>query len=96
MKKLFSIEASVLKANARLDEVEFYNLMQAYRHAPLTEQEKVSDRFDAVKDWIKENYQTLKVDLKDTKCECVIPKPIDAYDDPDTCRDCNGKIERED
>lgn len=27
-------------------------------------------------------------------CDCVIPKPKDAYDEPDKyyCRDCNGRI----
>lgn len=29
------------------------------------------------------------------QCDCVIPKPIDPYDDVDKhiCRDCNGEIE---
>lgn len=31
---------------------------------------------------------------KSNICNCEIPKPKDAYDDPDTCRDCSGRIER--
>ena len=31
---------------------EFYNLMQDYRHAPISDQEKVTMKFLKVKDWV--------------------------------------------
>ena len=44
------------QADNRLDEVDFYDLMQAYRHTPMTEQEKTAERYEAVKQWIRRNY----------------------------------------
>lgn len=44
------------QADKRLDEVDFYDLMQAYRHTPMTEQDKTVERYEAVKDWIRQNY----------------------------------------
>lgn len=43
-------------ANKRLDEVDFFDLMQAYRHTPISEQDKAVERFEAVKEWIRRNY----------------------------------------
>jgi len=43
-------------ANKRLNEVDFFDLMQRYRMADMTDQEKVVNRFDAVKEWIRQNY----------------------------------------
>jgi len=37
-----------------LDEQEFYELMQAYRHAPVTDQEAVCAAFEAVKQIIRD------------------------------------------
>lgn len=44
------------KANKRLDDVEFYDLMQAYRHSPMSNQDMTSKRYEAVKSWIRKNY----------------------------------------
>lgn len=43
-------------ANKRLDWQDFYEIMQTYRHAPMTEQDKVVDAFENVKKWIRQNY----------------------------------------
>jgi hypothetical protein len=42
-----------------LDKADFHNLMSDYRHAPISDQEKVVDKFEAVKDWIRKNYKEL-------------------------------------
>lgn len=42
----------------KLESEEFYNLMQEYRHAPVSDQKKVLDKFNAVKKWIKTNCKT--------------------------------------
>jgi len=34
---------------------EFYNLMQAYRHAPISDQGLTISSYEAVKEWIREN-----------------------------------------
>lgn len=44
------------QADKRLDEVDFYDLMQAYRHAPMADQDKTVERYEAVKEWIRQNY----------------------------------------
>lgn len=44
------------QADKRLDEVDFYDLMQAYRHTPMTDQDKTVERYEAVKEWIRQNY----------------------------------------
>jgi hypothetical protein len=49
-----------------LNSEEFYNLMQAYRMASIANQKNVTVRFEAVKDWVRENYDT-------TKCICMEP-----------------------
>jgi len=36
-----------------LDEEEFYDLMQAYRHAPLMPQDEVVEAFENIKAWIR-------------------------------------------
>lgn len=47
-----------------LGEQEFYDLMQSYRHAPLTNQPLVVDAFEAVKAYIREHtVQVKKVDI---------------------------------
>lgn len=48
--------SSLQDANKRLDEVDFFDLMQDYRMAEMTNQEKVVNRFEAVKEWIRQNY----------------------------------------
>lgn len=50
---LFSV--SLEDANKRLDEVDFFDLMQNYRIA-MGNQENVINRFEAVKEWIRQNY----------------------------------------
>ena len=32
---------------------EFYNLMQAYRHTPITEQRLTVENYEAVKEWLR-------------------------------------------
>ena len=48
--------SSLEDANKRLDEVDFFDLMQGYRMAEMTNQEKVVNKFEAVKEWIRQNY----------------------------------------
>ena len=43
-------------ANERLHWQEFYEVMQAYRCAPMEEQHKVINAFEDVKEWIRQNY----------------------------------------
>lgn len=43
-------------ADERLDWQDFYEVMQTYRHAPMTEQHKVINAFEDVKEWIRQNY----------------------------------------
>lgn len=38
--------------NPRIECKEFYDLMQAYRHAPITDQAAVIRAYEAVKAWI--------------------------------------------
>jgi hypothetical protein len=40
-----------------LDEREFYELMQVYRHAPLSPQKRVIEAFEAVKRYIREQVE---------------------------------------
>ena len=40
------------QARREIEGQEFYELCQSYRHAPLSEQGYVSDRFQAIKKWI--------------------------------------------
>jgi len=42
-----------------LDKADFHNLMSDYRHAPISDQEKVVSKFEAVKNWIRKNYKEL-------------------------------------
>jgi hypothetical protein len=44
------------QADDRLNDVDFYDLMQAYRHTPMNDQKKTVERYEAVKDWIRQNY----------------------------------------
>lgn len=44
-----------------LEEQDFYELMQIYRHAPLVPQAEVREAFEAVKDYIRK--QSTKVDV---------------------------------
>lgn len=41
---------------SKLNDIEFYDLMQAYRLEDVTNQEKTIERFEAVKKWITLNY----------------------------------------
>lgn len=38
-----------------LEDKEFYDRMQAYRHSPITDPVRTNDRFEAVKDYIRRN-----------------------------------------
>lgn len=40
----------------KVDSREFYELMQRYRHAPVGDTRSVLDAFDAVKHWVRANY----------------------------------------
>lgn len=42
------------QANKRLDEIDFFDLMQNYRIADMADQENVVNRFEAVKEWIRQ------------------------------------------
>lgn len=42
--------------NKNLDTQEFYDLMQFYRMAQMTDQPEVVKRFEAIKEWISQNY----------------------------------------
>ena len=42
--------------NDILESEAFYNLMQAYRHAPISGQEKTVEAYEAVKEFIRDNY----------------------------------------
>ena len=42
----------------KLDSEEFYDLMQYYRHIPVSEQPEVGKAFEAVKDFIKKELST--------------------------------------
>jgi hypothetical protein len=72
------------KINDILNSEEFYNLMQAYRIANIDNQENVINRFEAVKNWLRQNYDT-------TKCICIEPKL-----QPETkqCSTCKLYIDR--
>lgn len=48
--------SSLEDANKRLDEIDFFDLMQNYRIADMADQENVVNRFEAVKEWIRQNY----------------------------------------
>tara|TARA_R110000823_G_scaffold215698_1_gene345300 strand:- start:862 stop:1155 length:294 start_codon:yes stop_codon:yes gene_type:complete len=48
--------SSLKNENSKLNDVEFYDLMQMYRMAEMTDQEKTVKRFEAVKEWIRLNY----------------------------------------
>jgi len=41
----------------KLDEEEFYNLMQKYRHTPITNQEETVKSYEEVKTWLRKNYR---------------------------------------
>lgn len=40
-----------------LETKDFYEIMQAYRHADMGDQMRVVDAFEAVKNFIRENYK---------------------------------------
>ena len=50
----------------QLDEQEFYELMQAYRHAPVADQEAVLKAFEAVKQAIRD-YADDRYDWPDSR-----------------------------
>jgi len=53
----FVMRSSSLKnANSKLNDIEFYDLMQMYRMAEMTDQDKTVKRFETVKEWIRQNY----------------------------------------
>lgn len=43
-------------ADERLNWQGFYEVMQTYRHTPITEQHEVIKAFENVKEWIRQNY----------------------------------------
>ena len=42
-----------------LNTQEFYELMQTYRHSPMTNQEEVIKNFENIKIWIRKNYKKI-------------------------------------
>lgn len=56
---LFSIfcpQFLIKKANKNLDTQDFYEVMQSYRHANMSDQAHVVEQFENVKEWIRKNY----------------------------------------
>jgi uncharacterized paraquat-inducible protein A len=49
-----------------LNSEEFFNLMQSYRMASVANQKNVINKFEAVKEWLRQNYDI-------TKCTCLEP-----------------------
>lgn len=43
-----------------LEEQEFYDLMQRYRHAPVTNQTVVTEAYEAVKQFIRDNRDAIE------------------------------------
>jgi hypothetical protein len=46
-----------IKRKDSIDSQEFYELMQSYRHSPMTDQSEVVKNFEEVKKWIRKNYR---------------------------------------
>jgi len=44
-----------VKMEKKLNEQDFYDMMQQYRHSPMGEQDKVVENFENVKQWIIDN-----------------------------------------
>ena len=47
--------SSLEDVNKKLNEIDFFDLMQNYRIADMSDQENVVNRFEAVKEWIRQN-----------------------------------------
>ena len=47
--------SSLEDANKKLNGIDFFDLMQNYRIADMSDQENVVNRFEAVKEWIRQN-----------------------------------------
>lgn len=43
-----------------LDEQEFYELMQSYRHAPTVDQNAVTEAYEAVKAFLRDNQDAIQ------------------------------------
>jgi hypothetical protein len=67
-----------------LDERAFYEVMQAYRHAYIVDQEYVSQRFEAVKAFIRE-----RLSHEPKVCRCIKPK---FYRDSTVCESCANPL----
>ena len=72
------------KIDDMLDGEDFYNLMQAYRMANVDNQEDVTVRFEAVKEWARQNYNT-------EKCICKTPM---LQSETKQCGKCKMYIDR--
>jgi hypothetical protein len=71
--------------NDILNSEEFYNLMQAYRMADINNQENVINKFEAVKGWIRQNYDT-------SKCTCLEPMLQTETKQCGTCKLYIGRV----
>lgn len=47
--------SGVTHSKPDLESIEFFNLMQQYRMAPMTDQDYTIECFDKVKEWIRAN-----------------------------------------
>lgn len=47
-----------------LNEQEFYDLMQRYRHAPLSDQKLTTEAFENVKNYVERNIQKQLAELR--------------------------------
>lgn len=50
-------DATKASKDDKLNDREFYELMQAYRHAELSNQANLKNHFENVKKWIRNNYR---------------------------------------
>lgn len=63
---LLAVHTSTIieRVGDKLDEQEFYELCQSYRHCPLVEQELVTKRFEALKKYIIQVIKEIKNDFR--------------------------------
>ena len=60
LEKKLLLNSDILESQVKSDVLEsqdFYNLMQRYRHTPMTNQEEVVNSFEEIKTWIRCNYK---------------------------------------
>lgn len=53
---IYQSNSRLKKANDRLDGIAFYNLIQNYRHLSQMEPNKINNKYEEIKEWIRKNY----------------------------------------